>query len=222
MNHPVSAYQAARNMMVDGQVRPNTVTDKRIIDAMRRLPREHFVPPPLTPLAYADEDVPLGGGRYLTEPRVIARLVQSAAVRPGERALVVAAGSGYAAALLAACGATVTAVEDDPALLALARAALSDAAAPVRIANGPPQNGWPADAPYDVVLIDGAVEELPAAIAAQVKPQGGRLLMIRALEGRVSQAVLGEPTPAGLSFQVLFDCATPTLASMRRQPGFVF
>jgi protein-L-isoaspartate(D-aspartate) O-methyltransferase len=216
--------QAARNMMVDSQVRPNKVTDRRLIEAMRRIPRERFLPPDLAVLAYVDEDVPLGGGRFLTEPMVIARLVQAAAIRPGEHALVVAAGTGYAAALLAACGAQVTALEDDPALSAIARAALADAAPAVHLAAGPPGSGWQAGAPYDVVLIDGAVEDLPPAIPAQLKPATGRLVMVRAgtATGGVGQAVLGDPTPAGMSFQVLFDCATPVLPSMRRAPGFVF
>ena len=221
MDQPASAYQAARNLMVDGQVRPNKVTNQRLIDAMRTLPRERFVPAHLASLAYADEDVPLGGGRYLTEPMVIARLIQSAAVRPGERALVVAAGSGYAAALLAACGASVVALEEDPALLALARTTLGRAAPSVSIVSGPLQQGWPAGGPYDIVLIDGGVETLPTEIYDQVK-RGGRLLLVRASQGQVSQAVLGEPTPSGPSFQALFDCATPPLACMRRQPGFVF
>ena len=112
MDHAAQAFAEARNRMVDSQVRPNKVTDPRIIAAMRRLPRERFLPPHLAALAYADEDVPLGEGRVLIEPTVIARLVQLTAVAAGERALVVAAGTGYGAALLAACGARVTALED--------------------------------------------------------------------------------------------------------------
>ena len=105
MSHPQTDFSAARTLMVDGQVRPNKVTDARVLAAMGSLPRERFVPADRTALAYSDEDVPLGGGRYLVEPMVIARLVQIAAVRTGERALVVGAGTGYGAALLAACGA---------------------------------------------------------------------------------------------------------------------
>src|SRR6476619_4897977 len=112
MDHAAKAFADARNHMVDRQIRPTKVTDPRIIAAMRRLPRERFLPPRLASLAYADEDVPLGEGRVLIEPAVIARLVQLAAIATGERALVVAAGTGYGAALLAACGARVTALED--------------------------------------------------------------------------------------------------------------
>ena len=102
---PPDHFTQARNHMVDGQVRPNKVVDARVIGAMRRLPRERFVPPELAGLAYIDEDVKFGNGRALVEPMVIARLVQLARVRPGDRALVVGAGAGYGAALIAACGA---------------------------------------------------------------------------------------------------------------------
>jgi protein-L-isoaspartate(D-aspartate) O-methyltransferase len=214
--------EAARNLMVDGQVRPNKVTDRRIIDAMRRLPRERFLPPALAPLAYSDAGVKLDGGRVLPEPMVIARLVQAAAVRPGDRALVVAAGSGYGAALLAACGADVTALEDDPALLALARAVLPAVAPAVKLVAGKLSEGVPAGAPYDIVLIEGAVESVPDALAAQLRADSGRLLAIRATDGRLGQAVLGERTSHGLRLQPLFDCATPLLPSLRPAAGFVF
>ncbi|MCW3475756.1 protein-L-isoaspartate O-methyltransferase family protein [Limobrevibacterium gyesilva] len=222
MDHSAADTQAARNLMVDGQVRPNKVTDRRIVDAMRALPRERFVPARLAPLAYSDDDVNLGNGRFLMEPMVIARLVQAAAARQGDRALVVAAGSGYGAALLAACGAQVTALEEDPALLGLARSVLPEMAPSAAIVSGPIVAGWPGGAPYDIVLIEGAVEEIPPAIAAQVKRDGGRLLTVRAMVGGLGLAVLAEPTQGGLSVQPLFDCATPVLPAMRRAPGFVF
>jgi protein-L-isoaspartate(D-aspartate) O-methyltransferase len=218
--------QVARSLMVDGQVRPNKVTDTRITDAMRRLPREAFVPAQCAAIAYADEDVPLGGGRYLMEPMVIARLVQMAAPQSGERALVVAAGTGYGAALLAACGMRVVALEDDPALLALARPALAAAAPGVALVEGPAADGWAGEAPYDVILIDGAVERVPQAIGAQLAP-GGRLVTVhvdpdRGGAARIGQAVRGEMTASGLSLQAVFDCAVPLLPALRQVRGFVF
>jgi len=221
MDLPAVAYDTARNLMVDGQVRPNKVTDPRIIGAMRSLPRERFVPPQLAPLAYSDADVPLGNGRALVEPMVIARLVQLAAIRGGERVLLVAAGSGYGAALLAACGAQVTALDDDAALLALARGALAGIAG-ITLVSGPLAAGWPGGAPYDVVFVEGAVEEIPAALAAQLRPATGRLIAVRATAGQVGQAVLGEVGGAGLRLQPVFDCTAPVLAALRRVPGFVF
>jgi len=222
MDRPAVAFEIARNFMVDSQVRPNKVNDSRIIGAMRALPRENFVPAGQRAIAYADGPVPLGGGRALLEPMVIARLVQLAAVRTGEQVLVVGAASGYGAALLAACGAKVTALEDDPALAGLAKSALAGRDG-VTLVSGPLAAGWPAAAPYDVVFIEGAVEEIPPALAEQVRPAAGRVVAVRAgAGGRVGQAVLGEPTPAGLVLRAEFDCAAPLLPALRRQPGFVF
>ena len=136
---PGMDFDDARIRMVDSQIRPNKVTDSRILTAMRRLPRERFLPPELAVRAYSDEDVPLGNGRVLTEPMVIARLIQLAAPIPGESALVVAAGTGYGAAVLAGCGVRVVALEEVPDLLGIARVAL---AARRRMSPGRPAR-WP-------------------------------------------------------------------------------
>ncbi len=224
MDH-AALYANARNLMVDGQVRPNRVYDARILDAMRRLPRERFVPGAQAARAYTDQDVPLGGGRYLTEPMVIARLLQLADIRRGERVLVVAAGSGYSAALAAACEAHVTALEESADLLALARAVLPAVAPDVSLVEGRLEDGWLAGAPYDAILIDGAVEQVPDAIVRQLRPttaqSGGRLVTVRRRDG-VGQGVLGEAVEGVLRFAAGFDCSTAKLAAFRRAPGFVF
>ena len=220
---PVLDHHAdARNRMVDSQVRPNKVTDPRILAAMRFLPRERFLPPRLDALAYADEDVPLGDGRFLMEPMVFARLLQIAAPRDGERALVVGAGTGYGAAVLSQCGPRVTAVEESQTLLALAGTALAAEAPSVNLVAGKLDAGWPAGAPYDVILIEGAVRDIPPGIAAQLRIDGGRLVTVLLGAGRTSQAVLAEATPAGLRAQPVFDCATPALPSLLPAAEFVF
>jgi protein-L-isoaspartate(D-aspartate) O-methyltransferase len=213
-------FSAARTMMVDGQVRPNKVTDPRIIAAMRDLPRERFLPPELAARAYCDEDVLLGGGRALMEPMVIARLVQSMALRVGETVLVAACGTGYGAALLASCGASVTAFEEDTRLLAIARAALASIAPAVKLVPGSLMDGYPGE--WDVILIEGAVSVIPPAYAALLKPGVGRLLTVLASSGPVGRAVLAEPNGEGLATRTLFDCATPILPALRRPPAFVF
>lgn len=215
-------YADARKNMVDSQIRPNKVTDGRILTAMRMLPRERFVPAASAARAYADEDVPLDNGRVLMEPMVIARLAQFAAVLPGERALVVGAGAGYGAAVLAACGARVTALEDDPALAASASALLKELAPGVTVVSGPLVQGWQAGAPYDVILIEGAIQNIPVAIAQQLRTAGGRLVTVLTGPGRMSQAVLAESTPAGLRAQPVFDCATPPLPSLLPAAVFAF
>jgi protein-L-isoaspartate(D-aspartate) O-methyltransferase len=215
-------FADARNRMVDGQIRPNRVTDPRILAAMREIPREMFLPPALRPVAYVDDDIQLGGGRVLMEPLVIARLVQLLAPIEGDRALVVAAGVGYGSALLAACGARVIALEEDPALLGLAQAALDTVAPSVRLVSGPLAAGWPSGAPYDLILLEGAVPRIPPVLGQQLRADGGRLATVRAEPGTIGQVVLAEPTPAGLSAQPMFDCATPLIPSLVPKPGFVF
>jgi protein-L-isoaspartate(D-aspartate) O-methyltransferase len=217
-------YADARNRMVDSQLRPNKVTDARVLGAMRAIPRERFLPPAQAALAYADEDVPLPGGRCLMEPMVLARLVQLADPGPGERVLLVGAGVGYGAAVIAACGATVLALEQDEGLLALARPALAGLAPQVRVVAGELAAGWQPESPYDLVFIEGAFEVFPAGLAAQLRRDGGRLVGVRAAGGRIAQAVHGERVSAdtALSLRPAFDCATPVLPALRREHGFVF
>ncbi len=215
-------FADARAHMADSQLRPNKVTDPRILQAMRSLPRERFVPPAAAALAYADEDVPLGKGRFLMEPMVLARLLQAAEPMAGEQALVVGAGTGYGAAVLAACGARVTALEEDPDLVAQARALLATLAPGVTVVSGPLAAGWSAGAPYDVILIEGAIHAVPPAIARQLRVEGGRLVSVIGGTDRTNQAILAEATPAGLRAAPIFDCATPLLPSLIPAPAFVF
>ncbi len=215
-------FADARNRMVDGQIRPNKVTDPRVLSAMRDLPRERFLPPALRTRAYVDEDVPVGGGRVLMEPLVIARLVQLLAPAAGERVLVVGAGVGYGAALLSRCDVRVTALEEDAALAAFAERTLSDVAPGVSIVIGPLAAGWPSGAPYDLILIEGAVRDIPATIGAQVRADIGRLSTVRVPLGATGSAVLAEPTPFGLRAQPMFDCATSLLPSLLPKPVFTF
>jgi protein-L-isoaspartate(D-aspartate) O-methyltransferase len=215
-------YAAARQHMVDSQVRPNKVNDPAILAAMRSVPRHRFVPESRLALAYADEDVPLGGGRALVEPMVIGRLLQLARPVAGERVLVVAAGTGYGAALLARCGCRVVALEEDPALLASARDVLTEVAPSVALASGPLAAGWAAAAPYDLILIEGSVPEIPAALAGQLRNDGGRLIAVIRAPNRPGYAVVAEVTAAGLRAQPAFDCATPILPQLMPTPAFQF
>jgi protein-L-isoaspartate(D-aspartate) O-methyltransferase len=218
----VDPFLEPRLRMVDSQVRPNRVTDPRILGAMRTLPRERFLPPDLTPLAYIDEDVPLGNGRVLMEPMATGRLIQLLEPAAGERALVMAAGVGYGAAVLAACGVRVTALEEDERLLALARVALTALAPAVSIAAGPLAAGWPSEAPYDLILLEGAVTAPPPTVVAQLRQEAGRLVMVLRTPGAPGQAALGEATQAGLQLRPAFDCSTPLIPSLVPPPTFAF
>jgi protein-L-isoaspartate(D-aspartate) O-methyltransferase len=212
----------ARQRMVDSQLRPNKVSDPRILDAMRHLPRERFLPVRLRALAYADQTVPLCGGRVLLQPMVLARLIQVAAPLAGETALVVGAGTGYSAALLAVCGCTVTALEESAPLLDLAKQALAVVPSAVTLVSGPLPSGWTAGAPYDLILIDGAVPAVPTVISSQLKRETGRLLAIINEGDRTGHAILAEPTPVGVSVRALFDCIGPVLPGFAPAPAFEF
>jgi protein-L-isoaspartate(D-aspartate) O-methyltransferase len=216
-------YADARRRMVDGQLRPSRVTDPLVLEAMRTLPRERFLPPALRSRAYVDEDVVLPGGRCLMEPLVLARLVQLAAVRPDDRALVVCAGTGYGAAVLAFLGARVTALEPDEALRAVAREALSGLDLPggLVVRDGVPREGFAAGAPYDVILIEGEVPAVPDTLSAQLA-EGGRLAAVEGAGVRTGRTVLGRRIGGSVSVLPVFDCATFPLPDFAPAPGFVF
>lgn len=154
-------FSSMRAAMVESQLRTSDVDDRSVIAAMARVPRERFVPAERVAMAYIDRPVPLGGGRALNPPLATGRLLSEAAAQPGEKVLLIGAATGYAAALLAEIGAVVTAVEtsDGPETL------VADG---VTLVRGPLAEGAAAGAPYDVLLVDGAVEELPAALVEQL------------------------------------------------------
>lgn len=217
-------FAEARRFMVDGQLRPNTVNDPLLLSAAREIPREVFAPPAHRFRAYADEMLPLPAapGRAMLAPMVVARLVQALLPQPGERALVLAANTGYGAALLARMGLSVTAVEAEGALADAARAALASAlrenrpevitADPARPVQG---------APFDVVLVEGAVQELPPEVANQLV-EGGRMAFLREVKAPLSRAVLAKRAGGSLSERVLFEAAAPVLpGAFSRAPGFV-
>jgi protein-L-isoaspartate(D-aspartate) O-methyltransferase len=215
-------YQAARLAMVEGQLRTNKVTDEAVLDAFLAMPRERFVPPHLHGIAYVDEDIPLGGGRYLMEPMVLARLLQAAAVGQSDHVLAIGVATGYAAALLARMAASVIAVECEPRLIALARAQLAAlGVGNVTLIEAPLEEGHPAADAYDAILIDGAVAAVPDAISRQLAA-GGRLVTVLKRGRGMTQAVLMTQYGGVLSYRPLFDAGTPLLPAFQPEPGFVF
>lgn len=213
-------FRAARATMVDCQIRPNNVSDDRIVTAMRIIRRERFCPPALAMRAYVDADLPLGGGRIMPAPLTIAKLAWFAAIRPGERALVIGAGTGYGAAVIASCGASVIALEEDAALRAIATQALSAESPEVRLIAGPLVHGAPNHTKFDLIVIEGAVPSLPIALAAQLTPEGRLITVLH--ERGVGRIIRAEPSGTGLAHRALADCALPVLPAFRRKPEFVF
>ena len=215
-------YRAARVSMVESQLRTNKVTDEALLEAFLAVPRERFVPRHLAGIAYVDEDLPLGHGRFLTEPMVLARLLQLAAILPTDRVLDIGAATGYAAALLSRLARSVVAVEAEPALVETAQAQLAAlGCANVALVKAPLAAGHPAGAPYDVILIDGAVAVIDEAVARQLAP-GGRLVTVLKGEGTVGQAVVMTEAGGVLSHWPVFDAATPVLPPFLAAPSFVF
>lgn len=173
-------FDNARRHMVDGQVRPSDVTDLRIITAMLDVPRENFVPEKSRALAYLDLDLGLGAAgaatRSLMKPMVLSKLIHALDIESTDKVLIVGAASGYSAAIIASLAADVVALEQDEALVRMATKALSDVAG-VTVVTGPLAAGYAGGGPYDAILIEGAVEELPDAFRAQLK-DGGRLVCV--------------------------------------------
>jgi protein-L-isoaspartate(D-aspartate) O-methyltransferase len=215
-------YGTARLNMVESQVRTNKVTDSRVVAALLAVPRERFVPEKLRGVAYVDEDLPLGAGRYVMEPMVVARLLQAAAVAAKDTAMVVGAGVGYEAALLSVLCRGVVAVEENAELARIGRAALVEhRIAAVQYVEEPPQQGHKARSPYDVILFAGAVAEIPDEIAAQLGEGGRMLAVIRGGPG-MGRATLTSRTGGLLAHRVIFDAATPLLPGFGPKPAFVF
>jgi protein-L-isoaspartate(D-aspartate) O-methyltransferase len=214
-------FSELRTKMVDGQVRTTDVTDPAIIEAMLTIPREAFVDERLRPLAYIDEDIEIARGRYLMEPSPFAKLVQLADIRPGETVLDVGAGTGYSSAVLSRLAGWVVALESDAALAERARAALANLTVEnVTVVTGPLAAGHADAAPYDVILLEGAVETLPDALFAELR-EGGRLVAVEGL-GNAGIARLYLKSGGIVTGRRAFNAAVKPLPGFERTPAFVF
>ncbi|CCG40492.1 protein-L-isoaspartate O-methyltransferase family protein [Magnetospirillum molischianum] len=215
-------FAAARFNMVESQIRTNNVVESGTLRALSSTPRELFLPRRMRGYAYADEDLPLGRGRVMIEPLVMARLLQAAAIRSSDVVLAIGDATGWGSAVLSKLASTVVSLECDGALAAAAAATLSEQGVDnVAVMTGDLSVGYPAQAPYDVILFLGAVAEIPEGIAAQLA-DGGRLVAVVAhgpgggAGTRLTRmgAVLGRDTP--------FDAATPFLPGLEPKPVFRF
>lgn len=215
-------FATARHNMVESQLRTNRVTDRRLLAAFETIPRERFVPEPLQSIAYVDEDLKVAPGRHLMEPMVLARLLEAAEIAASDVALDIGCATGYASAVMARLAATVVALENEAELARHAEAALQDEAVDnAVVVTGPLEEGYPKQAPYNVILIHGAVAEVPQAIAEQLTDDGRLVTVVKRGRG-MGRATLVERVAGVLSSRALFDAATPWLPGFARQPGFVF
>jgi protein-L-isoaspartate(D-aspartate) O-methyltransferase len=214
-------FAAARRNMVESQLRPNKVTNPAILEAFAAVPRETYVPAPLRGVAYVDEDIPLGGGRFLMEPMILARLVQTAAPRPTDAALAVGAGVGYSVAILARLASRVVALESDPELAQRAAQSLkAQGVANASVVEGPLAGGAPQLAPFDVILFDGSVDVVPPTIVDQLA-ENGRLVAVVNAAG-VGRARLMTRSVGAVASRIEFDAAVPRLPELEAVPAFVF
>jgi protein-L-isoaspartate(D-aspartate) O-methyltransferase len=212
------SFEAMRRAMVESQLRTTGVNDPRVIAAMTATPRERFVPEEWRTLAYMDRPVPVGFGRELNMPEATGLLLTNAAVTRHDHVLLVGAGTGYTAALLAQLAAEVIALEDQAELLATARATAIEG--PVRFVEGPINQGWAAAAPYDLIFIDGAVDQVPDALLAQLK-EGGRLAAAIREKGATRLGV-GRKSGSGFGMDLFADCEAVLLPGFERPKSFVF
>ena len=223
----MDAFAKARNKMVDSQLRTDGVTDLDVLAVMGEVPREYFVPVDLKPLAYIDDDIHIKPGaegtpaRYLTEPAPFARLVQLADVGKTDIALVIGCGSGYSAAVLARLADSVVALESDPDLAQWASEALIELGIDnAAVVNAPLEPGYPTEGPYDVILVDGAIESVPDALRDQLK-EGGRLVAVVG-RGRSANAMLYTRSNDEIGGRAAFNADVRPLPGFQKPPAFVF
>jgi protein-L-isoaspartate(D-aspartate) O-methyltransferase len=213
-------FARIRDGMVESQVRTNDVTDPRILHAMRTLPRERFMSAHKRALAYADAEAEVAPSRTLLRPRDLAKLAQALAPQAHERALEIAGCTGYGAAVLAACCKHVVAHDPDPDLSFAARAALESCGIQAKTVCSPAAEGWRDDAPYDVILLNGAAEVVPEAWLSQLA-SGGRLGVI-VRNGPAGSARIYTRTGEAIAYRTAFDAAPPVAPGLTKAPAFAF
>jgi len=214
-------FAARRTMMVDTQVRPADVSKFPVLDALLRVPREMYVPRDKRELAYMSENVDLGGGRVVLEPRTLAKMLDWLDLQPDELVLDIGSGLGYSAAVMAYLAEAVVAVEDDAARAAEAQSILSEQGVDnVALHQGPLTEGAPQHGPYDVIVLQGAVETLPEALLDQLK-EGGRIACLFQ-EGPLGSMRIGYKIDNKVSWRFAFNAGAPVLPGFEKHAAFTF
>ncbi len=218
----MTEYAAARLNMVEGQLKPNKIVDPAILATMGEVPRESFVPKTMRGIAYVDEDIAIGNGRYLIEPMVLGRLIQALEIDPGDIVLTIGCGTGYCAAVLARLANTVVAIEEDAELVQRATETLAHHGVDNAVViEAPMSGGYAEQAPYQAILIDGAVAEVPGAILDQLA-EGGRLAAVVSPRGALGKATLFQRIGGTISHREVFDASIPLLPGFEPTPVFDF
>jgi protein-L-isoaspartate(D-aspartate) O-methyltransferase len=205
--------------MIESQLRVSKVTDERVINAMRQIDRTVFVPADKRTLAYADSTVPIAPGRGLMQPLILGRLLSALDIAPSDKVLVVGAGTGYAAAVLARLAGKIVALECDAGLAGLARAALQGTAY-VNVVVGDLAQGYASAAPYDVIFIDGAVEHIPEALINQLADTGVMAGVIS--DKSVGRGFTARKAGSTLGLNPFMDGFAPLLPGFAQPKTFTF
>lgn len=214
-------FVQARRNMVASQIKTNEVTDSLVVDAIGQVPREAFLPAARQSLAYVDEDLEAAPGRWLMEPMVAARLLQLADVQRTDHALVLPCGTGYIAAVLSHMAGSVVAVEDEGPIKEAATKLLAELGADtVAVVSGKVADGCPSQAPFDVIIFDGAVADIPQEVQAQLADDGRLVAVVQ--NGPVGQATLVRRTGRALGQRVEFDASIPVLPEFKKEAAFSF
>ncbi|MDQ0457188.1 protein-L-isoaspartate O-methyltransferase family protein [Rhizobium paknamense] len=214
-------FEAARVKMVDSQIRTTDVTSHSVLSAFLSVPRELFVADHLKPVAYVDEDLEIAPGRYVMEPSPLAKLLQLAEITKQDRVLEIGTGTGYVAALFARLAGEVVALESDETLAVAAKANLASLhCSNVSVVTGPLESGWQKNSPYDLIFINGAVEEVPEALFAQLR-EGGRLLAVVGY-GHAARATLYVKAAGSVAGNPAFNASVRPLPGFRKAAEFVF
>ncbi|MGB8818002.1 MAG: protein-L-isoaspartate O-methyltransferase [Rhizobiaceae bacterium] len=214
-------FDTLRIKMVDGQLRTTDVTNHVLLSAFLAMPREAFVPAAMQDLAYLDDDIDLGNGRYMMEPSPLARLIQLAEVKPADKVLVVGCGTGYGAAIIASIAANVVALEEDAELAAKAKSALASIGVTnVEVMTGPLAAGAASKSGFDVIIIEGAVDKVPASLTGQLA-ENGRLV---AVEGVNLTGVARVHVKSGTTVSARrgFNLSVKPLVAFKAEPVFAF
>ena len=211
----------ARDRMVVSQILPEQVSDERVCEAMGKIPRELFVPEHLKGVAYMDDNIDIGNGRYLMEPRVMARLLQAASIGPDDIVLDIGCGTGYSTAVMAQLAGTVVALEAK----ACFREDIGDNLEFVGVNNavvvaGELKLGYVSEAPYDVIFINGALEEVPLVLSEQLS-EGGRLMSV-IQSNHAGKGTLTTRRNSQIDNLYLFDAQVPKMEGFEQQTGFDF
>jgi protein-L-isoaspartate(D-aspartate) O-methyltransferase len=215
-------YALARRTMVENQLRTNQIEDARVVAAMGRIPRELFVPTTLKGISYVDEDLPLGNGRYLMEPLVLARLLQVAAIGPEDVVLEVGCGNGYNAAVMSQLASTVIALESDPGLVAESTRLFGELELDnIVVVEGSLRDGYAEGGPYDVITFGGAVTDVPAALFDQLAA-AGRVVAVVSPRRNIGKIKVFSRSDGGTVEREAFDAFTPVLPGFEIVPKFTF